>query len=71
MTPPHLKTYNTSIRFPLELRPRIAAAAAAESRRPTEWIREAVRDALTRAEATPVATRTSGSTPKPPPTPQP
>ena len=70
MTPPHLKTYSTSIRFPLELRPRIAAAAA-ESRRPTEWIREAVRDALARAEATPAATRTSGSTPKPLPTPQP
>ena len=50
MTPPDLKTYSTSIRFPLELRPRIAAA---ESRRPTEWIREAVRDALARSEAKP------------------
>ncbi|MDE2850425.1 MAG: hypothetical protein OYL92_10760 [Acidobacteriota bacterium] len=46
-----VKTYTTSIRFPVELRPRIHAAAAAESRRPTEWMREAVRDALAKAEA--------------------
>ena len=51
MTPPRIKTYSTSIRFPIDLRPRIKAAAAAESRRPTEWIREAVRNALVKAEA--------------------
>ena len=51
MTPSTPKTYSTSIRFPIDLRPRIQAAAAAESRRPTDWIREAVRTALVKAEA--------------------
>ena len=45
-----VKTYSTSIRFPIELRPRILAAAAAECRRPTEWMREVIRNALAEAE---------------------
>ncbi|MCY3590751.1 MAG: hypothetical protein OXH32_03800 [Acidobacteria bacterium] len=59
---PQVKTYTTSILFPIELRPRIHAAAAAESRRPTEWMREVVRDALARAEdrKDEAATATSG-----------
>jgi len=39
-------TYPTSIRLPLEWRRRIAAAAAADGRRASGWIREAIRRAL-------------------------
>ncbi|MCY4019720.1 MAG: hypothetical protein OXG39_09945 [Chloroflexi bacterium] len=45
-----IETYPTSVRLPVDWRQRIAAAAAAESRRPSEWIREAIRAALAAAE---------------------